>query len=808
MKRFLALLIVLIITISIPQFVFCVSNEFVENKGFEDGTIKGHYLEGPEAKLVVDSAYAKNGRYGVGVLKRQGQYSTIGVNVKDVVYNNGAGQYKASVWLKLKEPTNERVKAQLVINYGLVGEKVKYITSRVQSLTNEWQEFVIETEFKFSVYDLEKMTLYPQVQSTDPEVNLDFCVDDISFKKTSEIIKPDPNYIPTDVVKNATTDQLLYNSDFELGDEDGFRIEGPYNEFYFEKEYARTGEYGLLVDARDGQYSTMRYDLVDTMWEYGSGKYRACFWLRLTDPNASANCQIVFRINVRNQATKYLTGNSKAVTSKWQKFVAEVDINFPVEDIVSVALYPQVRGENNPSFCVDDVTLYKTSAVEKPDASLRVEDIEVEDVTVNNIDVSSVERPVNQTTVGAIRWDAWYGHDNIAGSVISQVEKTLSPAEFHFRAPFFAEVTEQGGITIPEYTQEIFDQEMEYAIEAGIDYFAYCWYGDALGTALKLHQTSKYKNDVKLCLIIQSSDGPEIHNDVAKLLKEDYYMTVLGGRPLMYYFSSDELAKDQIKYYRGLCKQLGLPEPYAVMLNSKVGEVINAVGDAIGNYAIGNDNANITYQQLAEKAMSKWTGFKRSKLQFVPTVTTGYHLLPRYKNPVTWMSGSDKVAEYATAAEIEAHLFNVLEQMQVEENAKYTKANTVLIYAWNEHDEGGWICPTIKVDANGKQMYGENGEKLIDTSRIQAVKNAINAYKQKYATATPIPPEVFDGTATSNPEITPNTDNGIYDGNQNNSWIYIVCGTVALVVAATVVVIIIAKKKKNNKKEENNEQQQ
>ena len=51
--------------------------------------------------------------------------------------------------------------------------------------------------------------------------------------------------------------------------------------------------------------------------------------------------------------------------------------------------------------------------------------------------------------------------------------------------------------------------------------------------------------------------------------------------------------------------------------------------------------------------------------------------------------------------------------------------NSAIIYAWNEHDEGGWICPTLKVDENGNQLYGENGEKLIDDWRIKEVKKAL-----------------------------------------------------------------------------------
>lgn len=65
--------------------------------------------------------------------------------------------------------------------------------------------------------------------------------------------------------------------------------------------------------------------------------------------------------------------------------------------------------------------------------------------------------------------------------------------------------------------------------------------------------------------------------------------------------------------------------------------------------------------------------------------------------------------------------------MKKEENKASTLANTLIIYAWNEHDEGGWICPTLAVDENGNQLYNEDGSKKLNESRIQAVERAIRA---------------------------------------------------------------------------------
>ncbi len=342
-----------------------------------------------------------------------------------------------------------------------------------------------------------------------------------------------------------------------------------------------------------------------------------------------------------------------------------------------------------------------------------------------------MEKRSEKSSVGAIRWDAWYTHDGKADSVISQVERSLSPAKYHFRAPFYAQVTEEGGVEIPSYTQAEFDREMEYAIEAGIDYFAYVWYNSELRVARDLHLTSKYRNDVKLCAVLDDNAIGKAYarQELEALLKEPYYMTVLEGRPLMYYFgtgkNSAAIAED-IVYYRELCRQKGIPAPFAVFMGGPI-EGRKAGADALSRYAVSGSHGE-SFASLTKKAEEIWEMQKNSGLQSVPPVTTGWHNGTRWENPVSWCKpGAESWVEYALPEEIEAHLKDSLRYLKKEENKASTLANTLIIYAWNEHDEGGWICPTLAVDENGRQLYHEDGSKKLDESRVQAIKEAIQA---------------------------------------------------------------------------------
>ncbi len=76
----------------------------------------------------------------------------------------------------------------------------------------------------------------------------------------------------------------------------------------------------------------------------------------------------------------------------------------------------------------------------------------------------AAERP----TVGAIRWDAWSG-----GGVTEQVEQTLSPAKHRFRLPWFAKVDAAGHAHLDASAEGVMEQEIGYAKEAGLDYWAF-----------------------------------------------------------------------------------------------------------------------------------------------------------------------------------------------------------------------------------------------------------------------------------------------------------------------------------------------
>src|SRR5438046_1625434 len=87
--------------------------------------------------------------------------------------------------------------------------------------------------------------------------------------------------------------------------------------------------------------------------------------------------------------------------------------------------------------------------------------------------------------VGAIRWDGWYGD----GGVTKAVEASLGQPKYHFRLPWFARVMDEGKVSINGDSQAIMEQEIAYAAQAGLNYWAFLDYLDqAPGMSIGLNR--------------------------------------------------------------------------------------------------------------------------------------------------------------------------------------------------------------------------------------------------------------------------------------------------------------------------------
>ena len=328
----------------------------------------------------------------------------------------------------------------------------------------------------------------------------------------------------------------------------------------------------------------------------------------------------------------------------------------------------------------------------------------------------AAERP----TVGAIRWDAWSG-----GGVTSQVEQTLSPEKHRFRLPWFAHLDASGRAHLDASAEGVMEQEIAYAKQAGLDYWAFLTYpeADAMSSALARYLRSPKRSDLGFCLILHqtlsvpAARWPAERDRTLKLLKEPGYQKVLG-RPLVYAFdlkTEHPTVKQRFDELRTAANSVGL-DPYLVYMGwSPQRDYQQHATEgfaAVSAYAHpGTEPVFSKYVGAFEQ--HAWANALATKTPYVPLVTTGWDKRPRQDHPVSWEKNPGYAQQQTwpatpTPTELAAHLGRAL--AFVKAHPSVCPANTVIVYAWNEHDEGGWLCPT----------WTPSGSP--DTSRLEAIR--------------------------------------------------------------------------------------
>ncbi|MEJ5252563.1 MAG: hypothetical protein HPY54_05920 [Chthonomonadetes bacterium] len=338
-------------------------------------------------------------------------------------------------------------------------------------------------------------------------------------------------------------------------------------------------------------------------------------------------------------------------------------------------------------------------------------------------------------SIGAIRWDAWHGELSDVGKT---VEKTLSPPQYRFRLPWFARIEGDGTVSIRGDRPGVLEAEIAYARQAGLDYWAFVTYPEEHPLSLPLRRFAELPSThgLRLCNIVEWErfGGPDgYHRMVRRLVgyfRLPHYMRVLGGRPLLYLLAHEdrwvlqqwgriEAFKQAVDSLRSVATRAGAGNPYIAVMHfsphtaERIRGTIGA--DAISAYALpGGTREGAPFSQAMEAMRNLW----REMVQVgraIPLVSWGWDPRPRVDNPVPWHQPGPEHYETFTQEQCAMALKEALDFVRA--HRERCEANTVIAYAWNEHDEGGWLCPTLGAD--GKP----------DTRRVQAVGRMLSGYR-------------------------------------------------------------------------------
>ena len=90
-------------------------------------------------------------------------------------------------------------------------------------------------------------------------------------------------------------------------------------------------------------------------------------------------------------------------------------------------------------------------------------------------DLNCKKKEKQNVRVGVVNWDCSHPSSERWGQYQT---RTLSPKKFRTYTPYYADILGEDKIEYHWRNQEEFDRELQYAIDAKIDYFAYVFYGE------------------------------------------------------------------------------------------------------------------------------------------------------------------------------------------------------------------------------------------------------------------------------------------------------------------------------------------
>ncbi len=379
------------------------------------------------------------------------------------------------------------------------------------------------------------------------------------------------------------------------------------------------------------------------------------------------------------------------------------------------------------------------------------------------------------TKIGAIRWDAFTKSTAGGDDPASQVAKVLSPKKYHSQAPFFATVNEDGTVSFPEYTVETWEKEAEYAHEAGLDYFAYLWYETtaALSQPRKNHLKSDKKELIEMTGILEAMRSTQTMNELFQAIKSPVWLR-LDGRPVVFLYNlKSAWTADTVKQLRQMAVNAGIDEAlYIVGMYTDYENLDAAYSmdiDAVSWYSHSAKSQGMPYADYAaseesftEKIMTASSTV--AEHQVVPCFSTGRDSRARIETGVSWVEGdpnaeNDNDKPYANKyslqpamSELKEHIANTY--YAVKNNAAVTEANLICSYAWNEHEEGGWLCPTLNCDEDGNMILDENGDPTVNDERLVAFKEVVNELRaESYILRPTNAPDAIKAVYNGNAEL-------------------------------------------------------
>jgi hypothetical protein len=316
--------------------------------------------------------------------------------------------------------------------------------------------------------------------------------------------------------------------------------------------------------------------------------------------------------------------------------------------------------------------------------------------------------------VGAYYFDGWAGKNKLADD---PNEPWAKNAPTHLTKRFVREFSNREPVWgWRDDTQEIMERQIDLAADNGLDFFLFCWYWkdnkgpinipaiqkDHHHTSLELYQKAKNKNRLKYSLLIANHAGFEILGNAnwesavkywVQYFRDPQYIKV-DGKPLLVIFGTGDnaITDEQIAIIQETAKKEGFKDGVAL---AGCGEAAKKKAfthsthyNLTSGYADGHEEHK--FQELIDKAKPNWRGSETQP--YIPVLNAGWD-----KRPWEGPDGlNQKEGWYYPDSSPDLFKSFLKDAVQWMDNnpTRTTKERLILIYAWNELGEGGYLVPT------------------------------------------------------------------------------------------------------------------
>jgi hypothetical protein len=269
-------------------------------------------------------------------------------------------------------------------------------------------------------------------------------------------------------------------------------------------------------------------------------------------------------------------------------------------------------------------------------------------------------------------------------------------------------------------------REIDYAADGGLSFFSFCWYWTAhepqsasLNNSLNFYLQAPNRDRLKFCLMVANhggfaigpADWPAVTAQWVALFRQPTYLRV-EGKPLLVIFAPDALVKafgglpplrKALDDLRAQAIKAGLPGvTIAGCINpdwKKIAWFPEAGFDVMTAYSYhsalpARPGRAQAFADTIPAHETIWNRVSRlSPLPYIPAVTTGWDRRPWEGDPAHKVVKAAVYYPDRTPAEVGALVHEAVRWVD-QHSERAVPERVVVLYAWNELGEGGFIAPT------------------------------------------------------------------------------------------------------------------